>query len=174
MGSDRADKPHRRKRDDPDAHNVHPAKHFAYSESKHKDAAALKSRYRAEIKGIYNAYTALSEETTSAEDAAKAFKTIIAACQGTHSSYSHPHEDSQQMLLQGSQTSRAPEGDVNTFAIPQGVRESRVLVPSFYQSLLGSALSNWRMPSKELSTSRWWRLAPTVMSGRSTQRPSWQ
>lgn len=99
MGSDRADKPHRRKRDDPDAHDVHPTKHFAYSESKHKDAAALKSRYRAEIKAIYNAYTALSEETTSAQEVAKAFKIIITACQGLPSPYARPHNMSRQLLL---------------------------------------------------------------------------
>ena len=99
MGSDKTDKPHRRKRDDADAHNIHPVKHFAYSESKHKDAAALKSRYRAEIKAIYHAYTALSEETTSTEEAAKAFKTIISACQGARSSYDHPHDTPRQLLL---------------------------------------------------------------------------
>ena len=82
MGLDRAEKPHRRKRDDADAHNIHPTKHFAYSEAKHKDAAALRSQYRAEIKAIYDAYTALSDESTGAEEAAKAFKTIINACQG--------------------------------------------------------------------------------------------
>ena len=84
MGSDRADKPQRRKRDDPDAHDVHPTKHFAYSETNQEDAAALKSRYRAEIKSIYNAYVVLSEETTSPADAAEAFKTIVAACHGIH------------------------------------------------------------------------------------------
>ena len=55
------------------------------------------------------------------------------------------------------------KGDVTTFMVSQGVRESRGLVPYSYRSLLGSALSNCRMSSKELSTSRWWRLAPTVM-----------
>lgn len=84
MGSDRADKPQRRKRDDLDAHDVHPTKHFAYSETNHEDAAALKSRYRAEIKSIYNAYVVLSEETTSPAEAAKAFKIIVAACRGIH------------------------------------------------------------------------------------------
>ena len=81
MGSDKLDKPHRWKRDDSDAHA---AKHFAYSETSHKDAAALKSQYRAEVKSIYDAYVLLSEEATSAPEASRAFQTLVAACQGQY------------------------------------------------------------------------------------------
>ena len=47
-------------------------------------------------------------------------------------------------------------------------------MPYFYQSLLGFALSNWRMPSKELLTLRWWKRVPTVMLVRLMHRQSWR
>lgn len=82
MGSERSDKPHRKKRDGLDAHNNHPAKQFAYSEAPQNSAEALKSKHRADVKKLYKAYLTLSQETSSNEDVSTAFKTLISACQG--------------------------------------------------------------------------------------------
>ena len=82
MGSERSDKPHRKKRDGLDAHNNHPAKQFAYSEAPQNSAEALKSKHRADVKKLYKAYLILSQETSSNEDVSTAFKTFISACQG--------------------------------------------------------------------------------------------
>ena len=77
-----SDRPHRRKRDDPDGYDVQPKKQFAYSEAHHKDAAALKKLYRGKIKSVYTAYVLLSKDSTGSAEAARAFQTLVAACQG--------------------------------------------------------------------------------------------
>ena len=88
-----SDRPHRRKRDDSDAHNIQPNKHFAYSEGNHKDAAAKKKLNRGKIKSVYDAYVLLSEDSTGSAEAAKAFQTLIAACQGEHTLMDQPPSD---------------------------------------------------------------------------------
>ena len=82
MGSERLDKPHRKKRDGLAEYNNHPAKQFSYSEAPQNSAEALKSKHRDDVKKLYKAYLILSQETSSTEDVSTAFKTLISACHG--------------------------------------------------------------------------------------------
>jgi hypothetical protein len=81
-GSERLDKPYKKTREGPSAHNDHPAKCLAYSEAPENSAEALKSKRRADVRKLFKAYLILSQEKSSDEDVSAAFKTLISACQG--------------------------------------------------------------------------------------------